>query len=342
MIQFLDEKKLDGFLVSKPANVFYLSGFSGEGSLLITPGNSYLITDFRYREEAWEEARGFRAVLLGKSAPVETAARIIFRLRLKRIGFESCWLSYREYRRLKAELKGEKLISTERTLEAMRMIKEPSEVRLIFQSCQIACRAMDYARRIIRPGIREREAAAKVENFIRSCENSEVAFGPIVAAGSNASRPHARPGNRKIGRNDLVIVDLGVRFRGYSSDLTRTLMLGKISSKKKKLLASVREAQQRALAEIRPGKEISYIDSLARNHLKSRGLGKEFGHGLGHGVGLEVHEEPSISAKNHGRLLPGMVVTIEPGVYLSGWGGVRWEDTVVITRQGYRILTQGA
>lgn len=342
LIQCLSEKNLDGFLVTKPVNVFYLSGFSGEGALLITVKTSYLITDFRYREEAGEKSRSFRTVLIGKSTLTKVIARLIFRLHLKRIGFESRWLSYREYRRLKAELKREKLVSTEGTIEAMRMVKAPSEIRLITRSCRISRRAMDYARRIIRPGIGEREAAVKIENFIRSREGAGIAFSPIVASGRNSSRPHARPGGRKIGKNDLVIVDLGASFRGYNSDLTRTIMLGKISDKKKKLLAAVIEAQERALAGIRPGVSISGIDRLARDYIMSCGLGKEFGHGLGHGVGLEIHEAPLVSAKSEEKLIAGMVVTIEPGIYLSRWAGVRWEDTVLVTGKGYRILTKAA
>ncbi len=341
LVQYLAHKRLDAFMVTHPANVFYLSGFSGEGILLVFAGQRYLITDFRYREEAREEARGWRTVLRGRIGTMTAAANLITRLKPEKIAFEEAALSFQDYRRFRSAVKGSCLIPAKDVIEKMRKIKDPEEIALIARACRLAVRAMEYARRIVRPGVSEQEVAARIEDFIRSGEKAEVAFSPIVAAGGNASRPHALPGTRKIGKNDLVLVDLGARFRRYNSDLTRTLMAGKIRGKKKSLLPTVREAQRRALAAVRPGVEIAEVDRIAREYIKSRGRGREFGHALGHGVGLEVHEEPSVSGKNRERLAPGMVITIEPGVYVKGMGGARWEDTVLVTGDGCRVLTMG-
>lgn len=335
----LEKEGIDALLVTKPANVRYLSGFSGgEASLCLSDKKKFLITDFRYELQAKQEVKGFEIKLVDGSF-FDLVGNLAKTLKVKRLGFEYKYLTYGEHAQIKERLNTVELIPTFDIVERLRRIKDAHEIRLIKSSILILKEAVRYFKSTIKRGLTEKQLAADVEYFIKIAGGEKSSFDIIVASGPNSALPHARPSGRSIEPNDMVLLDLGVDYKGYNSDLTRLFFLGKINSKNKKIYDVVKEAQRRAIKEVRPEVEIAKVDAVARDFIRKEGFGKHFGHALGHGVGLEVHEAPAISNKNHTVLKPGMVFTIEPAIYLPDWGGIRIEDMVLVTRKGYEILT---
>ena len=224
-------------------------------------------------------------------------------------------------------------------VEGSRLIKDETEISLIRDSVAILENAVLYFESMLKPGLSENDLASRTEYFIRAASGEWASFEIIVASGPNSAFPHARPGDRIIKPNDMVLLDLGVSYDGYKSDLTRVFFLGRINDKQKKIYGIVKEAQRRSIKAVKPGAKISKIDGIARGFITDKGFGGRFSHSLGHGIGLEVHESPSISSRNHAEIKPGMVFTIEPAVYLPGWGGIRIEDMVLVTKKGFEVLT---
>ena len=330
---------IDSILVTRPQNVRYLSGYTGEDAcLFITGSKRYLITDERFALQAKRDVSGFGVIIA--NTPVND---IIFRLarkhKVKRLGFESSHLSYAAYERIHSGAPGCEIVSVHGMIEALRQVKDRLEIELIRNSVNILENAVAYFNSILKPGLSENDLAAKTEYFIRAASGEWASFELIVASGANSAFPHARPSDRIIRPNDMVLLDLGVSYEGYKSDLTRVFFLGKIDSEHRKIYSIVREAQRRSIKAIRPGAKISDIDKIARGFINGKGYGRRFGHSLGHGIGLEVHESPSVSSSNHAVLKPGMVFTVEPAVYVPGWGGVRIEDMVLVTTKGCEVLT---
>ena len=334
----LKEKKLDGFLVSNATNVSYLAESPITDSyLLLTKGKNILLTDFRYILEA-QALKNFTTERIDVSF-VDTIASVAGKLKLKRVGFEGRSISYSVYVKLKKALKKTVLIDTCDIVEKMRAVKERSEVGLLRKAVKVTEETFFYIRKTLRSGMTEEELKKRIAIYIKSHNGAEEAFSTIVASGPNAAKPHANATTRKIGRGEPIIIDFGVKFSGYNSDLTRTFYLGKMDSKFRKIYDIVLRAQEAAISFIRPGRIVSELDLAGRDVIKNAGFGKQFGHALGRGIGRDVHESPKIFKTAKGHPLMGMVLTVEPAVYIRGWGGVRIEDVVLVTKKGCEVLT---
>lgn len=336
----ITSRRLDGLLVAGRENISYLSGFSGgDAWALVTPDGAYLITDFRYREQAEEEmAPGFQ-LEEGEGGLVKTAAALCRKLRLKRVGFEKQHLSYAFHEELKARLKGRRLIPSGPWVEKSRVIKEAGEITLLKRSALLVSRELGRLLPSLEAGMTEVEVAGRIVTLIRKAGGRE-AFEPIVAAGPHSSQPHAVSAGGVLRAGRVLLVDMGVKVGRYNSDITRTFVLNDFPPRFKKIYGMVLDAQKKAIEAVAPGVKASLIDLKARGYLEAKGYGSYFGHALGHGVGLEVHESPRLHARSREVLQEGMVFTVEPALYLPGWGGVRIEDTVLVTSDGCEVLTR--
>lgn len=337
----LTDNDLDALLVTKKENVFYLTGFHGEGVLLITSKNNHhLLTDSRFAEEASLKHNEFKIDIVNDSF-VKSLKNIAKKEKVKRLGFESEWLSYQGFRRFFSGLKGIKLVPKKNLVEHIRIIKDSCELDYITKAISIIKKAHLYIKNKVTSGETEEGLSIKIDSFMRSHGAEGSAFRTIVASGANSSHPHAISSSKKLSKGEVVLVDMGCVYKGYYSDLTRMFFLGKISDTLKSIYSIVKTAQNKALKITKPGVRMSTIDNEARQHIIAKGFGKNFIHSLGHGIGLEIHEQPVISKKDTSLLKPGMVFTVEPGIYIPGLGGVRLEDMVLVTKTGCEILTKG-
>lgn len=332
---YLRENKLEGVIVSKPENRRYLSGFTGSaGMLLIGLETAQLVTDFRYTEQAAQQAPNYAIV---KHAPdiYDTLAAEIKALGWSKVGFESDFVNYDSYKRI-AEITVE---SVPIQLDGLRMAKDESELTAIRKAVEIADNAYKAILPLLKPGARERDIALELEFTMRRLGAEKHGFDTIVASGVRSALPHGRASDKLIEAGDFVTIDFGAVYNGYTSDATRTVVIGKASDKHKEIYNIVLEAQLAGVAAVAAGKLGKEVDAVARKIISDAGYGDYFGHGLGHGLGLFIHENPRLSPIGDITLAPNMVVTVEPGIYLPGWGGVRIEDTVVVTENGAKILT---
>lgn len=337
----LKQRGLDGLLLSLPANISYLTeSLSRDSYLLISEKGNIYFTDSRYTEEAKSFLKD-NAKLKECNGPVfKCIARAALELGLSSVGFEERHLPFAEFSRIKEYAKeGFALIPTNGIIEDRRQVKDKQEIARIRKATRITALALQHIRKFLKPGIKEVEVVAELERFIRYQGARASAFDIIVASGHNSSRPHHLSGARRLRDNEPVLIDLGVDFQGYKSDLTRVFFLGKITSTFKRTYDTVLKAQQQAFEAIRPGVSIDKVDRAARQYISQKGFGRFFGHGLGHGIGLEVHEEPHISSKNTHRLTKAMVFTVEPAIYLPGRFGIRIEDVVLVTQGGIKVLS---
>lgn len=335
----LVKHRLDALLVSKPANVRYLTGFSSpkDGRALLLENQVLLFTDGRYALQAREEVE--RSLVIWKGSNRWNFVRQRLRQRrVRNLGVESDSISFNEWHRLRKIL-GCKIRPVTGWIDELRTIKHPWELNHIRRAAEVNDRAFHYILPFIRPGIQEMDIALELEWFLRKHAAFQVAFELIVASGPNGAKPHARPSSRLLEKGDLVTLDYGCVCNGYNSDITRTVALGKPSSGLKSVYHAVLRAQQAALTLFQPGMKAKKADAAARKRLRELGYGPYFTHSLGHGVGLEIHEAPRISADSDARLKPGMVITCEPGVYIPEQGGVRIEDLVLITENGHEKLS---
>ncbi|HHL39779.1 MAG TPA: aminopeptidase P family protein [Deltaproteobacteria bacterium] len=335
----LDGLGVDALIVADPDNIRYLTGFTGSSATLVVGRRrAVLLTDGRYRIQAARECRGI-ARRITRDAAAETAG-IVEEWGASRVGFESAALSYGRYERLRAALRrAARLKPLADAVESLRLIKEASEIDALRAAAGLAALGFDEAERLIRPGATELEVAAGVEAAVRRRGAEGMAFETIVASGERCALPHARPTMKKIRKGELVLVDMGVRLEGYNSDNTRVYAVGRATRLQRDVYALVREAQERAVEAAAPGVAAEAVDAAARAVIRKAGYGRRFGHGTGHGVGLKVHEGPSIAPGSGAVLAQGMVFTVEPGVYIEGWGGVRIEDMVVLTGRGCEKIT---
>ncbi|MDD4900418.1 MAG: aminopeptidase P family protein [Candidatus Omnitrophica bacterium] len=338
--QALKKNKLDGLFVSFSPNISYLtSSVSRDSFLLIGSKKSIYFTDARYTEEARRTIKGCEIRQINGSF-YQTLLNACLELKIKRLGFEARHLSFSGYKNLKKELKNKvSLQPTEGIVENFRKIKSSQELQKIRKATEIAIAALLFIRSKITPGKTELQIAGELERFIRQKGASGAAFDIIVACGPNSAFPHHLTSNRKIKKDDLVLIDLGVDYLGYKSDLTRAFFLGKINVLAKKIYSIVKEAQAEAIKRIKPGIAVKSIDAASRDFIAQKGYGETFSHSLGHGVGLEVHEAPGLSKKDASVLKEGMVLTIEPGIYLPGRFGIRIEDMVLVTQKGVERLS---
>ena len=339
LIRRFPAEGVEGLLVTTPDNVFYLSGMRGDDSaLLVTPSETFFLTDSRYAEEAAETAPALKLIVRTRSM-MWTAALQARRTGVGRLGVEACAMTLVQHDELTMRARKVGIRPLRGTVERLRLIKDASEVALIRRAMGIAEKAFKLTLEFVAPGKTEIEVAHHLERTMQDLGAEGPAFPTIVAAGERSSLPHAVPTDRRIKRGDAVLFDWGARYGMYCSDLTRMVFLDRISEFFKRIYSVVLSAQRRSLARIRPGRKTGNIDYVARSYLKAHRHGKHFGHGLGHGVGLHVHEGPVLRAMNEAALRPGMVVTVEPGIYIPGRGGVRIEDLVLVTRKGRSIIT---
>jgi Xaa-Pro aminopeptidase len=336
----LAERKLDALVVSAPVNVRYLAGFTGSNAVLVVePGRAaVLFTDPRYQIQAVRETTCRVRTVHGSLLPA--VSRHLARRRLRHIGFENTRISFEAHRELDKDLPlGAALKPAGALIEERRTVKSPEEIELIRQSMLAASRAFHAAIGKIRPGVTEAWLAAEIERLMRRFGAGKPAFETIVASGGHSALPHAAPRDVALRANQLLLIDMGACREGYMSDMTRTLFLGRPTAKVKRMYGAVLEAQLAAIDAVRAGVAAGEVDRAARRRLRAEGLDRAFVHSTGHGLGLEIHEAPRLGRREKTLLRAGMVVTVEPGVYLEGFGGIRIEDTVAVTAAGCEVLT---
>ncbi|HBC93535.1 MAG TPA: Xaa-Pro dipeptidase [Pelotomaculum sp.] len=330
---------VDAFYVTAPENRFYLSGFSGtSGALLLCRDSSYLITDFRYTSQASRECPGFE-IIEAPGSGIEALAGLCQKDRVSQLGCEGDDLTYARFQTLRQVLTGVALKPVSGVVEGLRLYKDDYELRCIEEAVRIADRAFTRITGIIRPGVPETEVALELEFLIRRLGADGIGFATIVASGTRSALPHGVASAKIIEAGDLVTLDFGAVYRGYHSDITRMVVVGQTTPRQENIYNIVLEAQRSAIAAVQAGVRASEVDRAARDIIKKNGYGDYFGHGTGHGLGLDIHEGPRLSAKDDTVLQAGMAVTVEPGIYLPDWGGVRIEDTVLVENGGCRVLT---
>ncbi|PZC46394.1 MAG: Xaa-Pro aminopeptidase [Chloroflexi bacterium] len=342
--QLLGELSVDAMLVSSPENRRYLSGFTGSaGYLLISKDDAVLATDFRYVEQAGRQAPAFRVERI--AGDTDWLPNVAVSMKLKRIGFEATSVTFSQHAALAEVLEGisagerPELVPTKGLLVALRAIKDSIEMEATQRAIDIGDAAFEKVSATLQPGMTERYVAWELERSMRELGAESTSFDIIIASGPNSALPHHRPSDRELRATEPIVIDMGARYQGYCSDLTRTLCLGPVDDTFREVYSTVLRAQQYAMAEVTDGMQANAADGLARTVIEEAGYGDKFGHGLGHGVGLAIHEFPSVGQRSSDVLTEGMVFTIEPGIYISGWGGVRIEDIVILENGKARCLS---
>ena len=347
----LSRENLDAVVVLVEENRRYLSSFTGEdtqfdesaGALIITDADLILATDSRYELQAKRESPQYEIVTY-KDGLDKALPPILKRLGLKNLGFESVRMSYKQHSEILKELNKAaldvKLVPTENLVEDLRLIKTEPEIDAIKVALAIAESVFSDCLPLIQPGVTEKELAWTMEKRLREAGADSLSFPTIVAAGPNSALPHAIPGSRKIKTGEPVLFDWGVKLNGYCSDISRTVVIGKPDGTFKKVFQTVLDAQRLAVDAVKPGVSSKAVDEIARNYINAKGFKGKFGHGLGHGSGLAIHESPRLSPIKDTPLEPGMVSTIEPGIYLPDWGGVRLENMIVVRDESAEVLNQ--
>jgi Xaa-Pro aminopeptidase len=329
----------EAVIIHKPSNMRYLSGYTGEGMLVLSHGVRAIITDFRYTEQVGQQAPGWTCLEISTGiGHADLVGQVLKEHGLTSARYEDDYVTVKGYETLVQKLSGVALTSLNCAPEALRMVKDEDELAQMEKACALSSQAFDYICGVIKPGMTEQQLKLELEYRMLSLGADSVAFSTIVASGPNGSLPHAVPGSRRVEKGDMVTLDFGARVNGYCADMTRTVAVGEPSAKMKEIYAIVLEAQMTCQDALAPGKVCKDIDALARDIIGAAGYGEHFGHGLGHGVGIDIHEEPRLSRVGVELLTPGHVVTVEPGIYLPGIGGVRVENTCVITQSGARSL----
>jgi len=342
--QSFAEKEIDSIFVSQPENRHYLSGFDGSsGFLLVTPQNAILATDFRYIEQARTQAPDYE-IFRTTNDIADWLPDLVTDLNPGRMGFEAEHITFAMYRQLTDTQNNAqsrlRLVPVDELIESLRAVKEPEEIELITKAVEATDAAFEYIEGMIQIGMSEKEVAWEIEKFLREKGSQSLPFDIIVASGPNAALPHAKPSQRAIRSGEPIVIDLGARIDGYSSDLSRTICLGDHDDTFNKVYDIVLGAQLAVLAIIKEDMPGSEVDSLARTVIEEAGYGEAFGHGLGHGLGLGPHEMPRLGPGSTDKLTSDMVFTIEPGIYLPGWGGVRIEDVVIMENGKARVLSK--
>jgi Xaa-Pro aminopeptidase len=337
----LEAQNLDALIVTQPENRRYLSGFTGSaGTLFITQGGAILITDFRYLEQSAKEAPQFEVVEALPDVLARELSDLATETGARRVGFESHHVTFAEYGDWTAAAADYQLVPIKELVEEMRALKDEDELAKIREAVSLGDAALAHLRELIAPGMTEKEAAWELETYMRTHGAQGVAFDVIVAGGPNGAMPHAETSDDDLQIGQPIVIDLGARLDGYHSDLTRTLCLGEPDDQFQEIYDLVLKAQLAAEEGIRPGMPARQADALARDIITGAGYGEYFGHGLGHGVGLAVQEKPKAGKLSWDILYPGMTLTVEPGIYIPDWGGVRIEDLTVITEEGVEVVSQ--
>lgn len=334
----LKENALDAILVSNSYNRRYITGFTGSsGVAVISANDAVFITDFRYTEQAAEQVKGFRIVKHEKTIIEEVAAQVQ-EMNIQTLGFEKDDVTFGMYELYNEKVQAE-LKPVSGIIEKLRMIKSAEEIETLKDAAKIADDAFAHICTFIKPGVSELEVSNELEMFMRKQGATSSSFDIIVASGERGALPHGVASAKIIQSGELVTLDFGALYNGYISDITRTVAVGEPSEQMREIYEITRAAQQKALEEIKPGMTGIEADAIARDYIKSKGYGEAFGHSTGHGIGLEVHEGPALSFRSETVLVPNMAVTVEPGIYVPGVGGVRIEDDIIITEEGNVRLT---
>lgn len=343
--KLLEEKGLDAAFIASPANIRYLSGFAGTDSYLyLSSKRQVILTDSRYTLQAEEEGKDCEVrTIKGERVYGALLKELLEEDKVKRLGFEDGVMTWQLVKKLQ-EAAGDKWgeerwVPLGEDLSLLRAVKDEGEIEKLARAEQIGDEAFSYILTQIKPGITELEIAAKLEYYMKSHGAQEKGFDTIAASGLHSAMPHAVPSEKVLEKGDFLTLDFGCKYQGYCSDMTRTVVIGKANEKQKEIYKIVLEAQEAALAGLRAGMTGAEGDALARKVIEEAGYGDYFGHGLGHSVGLEIHEKPALSPKDQTILRPGIIETVEPGIYIPGFGGVRIEDMTVITENGIKNLT---
>jgi Xaa-Pro aminopeptidase len=337
--KILEPNHLGGILFISLENIRYLCGFTGsDGAFVLTQKESFFLTDSRYWTQAEEEVKGSKILHYHKK--IDGIASLVSDLKIREVGFESTTLMFSIHQSLQKRLGHEiKLIPLEDEIKNLRAVKDEQELIFIRTAIDISSKAFEHIMELAKERVSEREIAFEMEFFMKRNGAQALAFDIIMASGKRSALPHGKASDKQIEKGDFILIDFGSVFHDYYCDQTRTLICGKPSSEQKKVYRVVREAQDRAIEKIRPGIPLQEVDGVAREHIQKCGYGEYFGHGTGHGIGLAVHEDPAVNKENKDPVQEGMVFTIEPGIYLPNWGGVRIEDMVRVTSQGAEVLT---
>lgn len=332
---------IEGVLITNSTNRRYLTRFTGSaGFVLVTLDDAYFLTDFRYAEQAQEQVKHFQIAVYKSSRDAMTnLLKHIKKIGIKRLGFEAEGVSYNFYTQLK-ELDTVELIPVQKLIEKIRLVKTEDEVEKIRRAAEISDAAFLHIQNFIQPGISEKEVAHELDYFMKKNGGEGEAFPYIVASGNRGALPHGVASEKIIEKGEFITLDYGTMYQGYNSDMTRTIGIAEPNQKLLDIYDVVLEALEKTLREIKIGMKGKEVDKIAQNYISSHGYGDFFGHGLGHGLGLNVHEDPFFSDNNEEILQEGMVVTIEPGIYLPGIGGVRIEDDILLKADGIEILTK--
>lgn len=340
MRQRMAEAKVDGAIIMEPNNRRYLSGFTGSAAnLLVTSDQALLVTDFRYIEQATAQAPAFKIVKSAGGTSLQPLVDLIGGMKLRRVAFESDYLVFDGYNYLREALGAEVLVPLKGIVEGIRQIKDQSEIELIHKAQSITEQALEKTLLLIKPGVSERAIALELETWMRRLGADKTGFDTIIASGQRSSLPHGVASDKMVEQGDFVTIDCGAVYQGYCGDLTRTYVVGAATAEQRRIYDIVLQAQMAALDGLKAGITGRVGDSFARTIITEAGHGDQFGHGLGHCVGLAIHENPRLSPAEDAVIQAGMVITVEPGIYIPGWGGVRIEDTVAVTENGITNLT---
>lgn len=334
----LCENNIEGMLCVSSRNIFYFMGYYQQDAyLLLTIKGDYLITDSRYLDEIKSLKINCKKII--SSHPLKDAAQLIKKHNFKTIGFEEDCLNYQMYAFIRKQLSKTKMKPAVKYIKMLTLIKDTQEIKAISKACGIANRTLAQINKINLVGKTEKELAAYLKYYLSKLGFEVADYEPIVASGARSAKPHAKTTNIKLKKSSNLLIDLGAKVYGYNSDLTRVYSLSKMEAEYKRIYSIVKEAQERAIAGIKPGVKASFIDKIARDVIASYGYAENFVHATGHGIGLHIHEGPTISSKNKEHLKPGMVFSVEPGIYLKGKFGIRIEDTVTVTQKGCKVLS---
>ncbi|WP_010274078.1 M24 family metallopeptidase [Paenibacillus senegalensis] len=335
----MQRQEVPALLITSPINRKYISGFTGSaGYVLVTEERAVLLTDFRYTTQASEQAPDFEIVDFSNRL-MEHLGQYLSAAKLTKLAFEQEHISYAQYAQWSSQLTSVEWVPVQGLVETLRIIKDDSEITVIREAAELVDRTFSHIQSFLKPGVAERDIALEIEMYVRKSGAISTSFDTIVASGERSALPHGVASERLLGTGELVTLDFGAYWKGYCSDITRTVSLGTPPDILKEIYAIVLDAQQYALENLKPGMTGREADALARDRIVKAGYGEHFGHSTGHGLGMEIHEDPRLSMNSSTILQPGMVVTVEPGIYLPGVGGVRIEDDVLITDSGAERLT---
>ncbi|WP_405155405.1 M24 family metallopeptidase [Paenibacillus sp. FSL K6-0108] len=337
--EVIEQQEIDALLISSPFNRRYVTGFTGTaGWAVITQDQAWLVTDFRYVSQAGQQAKAFEVVQHG-GQPLELIREKLSAAGVKKMGFEKHHVPFADYETYERTFAGIELTPIGDVIEKLRGIKDEGEQHCIRKAIEITEKAFAFILGVMKPGVTEREVAAELEYFMRKNGAVSSAYPIIVASGARSALPHGLASDKPLGMDEFVTMDFGANYEGYCSDLTRTVFIGKPTERHREIYKIVLEANQSVLEGLKPGMTGKEGDSLAREYISGRGYGDYFGHGLGHAFGLEIHEPMRFSQQTEDKLEPGMIMTVEPGIYLPDFGGIRIEDNILVTDTGIEVLT---